>query len=353
MSLALFEDTLFRPLFGDAVAERAFDSDRTIERYNAVELALAQACAAEGLVPPASAEAIAAVLERFAPDPADLAAGTARDGLPVPAYVGALKAAVGPGHAAFVHLGSTSQDIADTARSLALAEVNAALAGRIEALVDALDTLAARWADAPLMGRTRMQAALPVTAGDRIAAWRAPFPRHRARLDRLRPAVEALQFGGPVGTRAGWQGRADAVAARMAKALGLTEPGAAWHTARDGLAEYAAFLSLLTGSCGKIGQDVALMAQQGLGEASLPGGGSSAMPHKSNPVRAEVLVALARFNGAQAGAFHQSLVHEQERSGASWSLEWMVLPQMCAATGCALDTAAALLRSIERLGPAQ
>ena len=74
------------------------------------------------------------------------------------------------------------------------------------------------------------------------------------------------------------------------------------------------------------------------------------MPHKSNPVGAEVLVALARFNAAQAGGLQQAMVHEQERSGAAWTLEWLLLPPMLTATAAALRTALDLAGSIESIG---
>jgi len=131
-------------------------------------------------------------------------------------------------------------------------------------------------------------------------------------------------------------------AAELARRLGLAD-GPCWHSERDCLADFASWLSLVSGALGKIGQDVALMAQNEIGEVKLAeGGGSSAMPHKSNPVRAEVLVALARFNAGLLGAEHQALVHENERSGAAWTLEWLTLPQMVAATGAAMRHAAAL-----------
>jgi 3-carboxy-cis,cis-muconate cycloisomerase len=110
--------------------------------------------------------------------------------------------------------------------------------------------------------------------------------------------------------------------------------------------------SLISGSLGKFGQDVALLAQAG-GEIEMSGGGtSSAMAHKQNPVAAETLVALARFNATQLSAIHHSLVHEQERSGAAWTLEWLVLPQMTMATAAALRLAGELAANIRRLGTA-
>ena len=74
------------------------------------------------------------------------------------------------------------------------------------------------------------------------------------------------------------------------------------------------------------------------------------MPHKQNPVAAELLVTLARFNASQVSAMHHALVHEQERSGAAWSLEWMVLPQMMMATGRALAMTITLIKNVERIG---
>jgi 3-carboxy-cis,cis-muconate cycloisomerase len=128
----------------------------------------------------------------------------------------------------------------------------------------------------------------------------------------------------------------------MAGILGL---GSAppWHSQRDRIGELAAFLSLLSGTLGKFGQDIALMAQNEVGEVRLAaGGGSSAMAHKSNPVGAEVLVALARFNAGLLGTLHQALVHENERSGAAWTLEWLVLPRMAVTTAAGLSKALAL-----------
>ncbi|MEL7149199.1 MAG: lyase family protein, partial [Pseudomonadota bacterium] len=148
----------------------------------------------------------------------------------------------------------------------------------------------------------------------------------------------------------GFGDEGERIASHMAGALGLAA-GPVWHTDRTAVAEYAGRLSLVTGSLGKFGQDVTLMAQQGVDEITLRGGGgSSAMPHKSNPVIAELLVTLARFNATQISGLHQALVHEQERSGAAWMLEWMILPQMSVVAARALSAACALCDQVERIG---
>ena len=161
-----------------------------------------------------------------------------------------------------------------------------------------------------------------------------------------------MQFGGAAGNLHVLGDRGPKVAEALARELGLGLPEGQWQSQRDRIGEFAAWISLTAGSLGKFGQDIALMAQNEIAEVALgSGGGSSAMPMKQNPVKAEVLVALARFEATLLAGIHQSLVHEQERSGAAWTLEWMLLPQMCMGLGAALRSALDLVGSIERIGP--
>jgi 3-carboxy-cis,cis-muconate cycloisomerase len=147
------------------------------------------------------------------------------------------------------------------------------------------------------------------------------------------------------------KGQGNAVADAMAQIPGLGS-APAWHSQRERVGEFASILSLLSGTLGKIGQDIALMSQSELGEVRLAiGGGSSAMPHKSNPVAAEVLVTLACFNAGSLGTLHQALVHENERSGAAWTLEWMILPQMVISTAVVLSKLLALVAGLSFCSP--
>lgn len=335
------QNRLFDGLFADAEIAALFSAETMLAHFRAFETALTRARGG-----PDAARAADRLAElQIAPD--TIAAHVAKDGVPVPAYVAAVKAAMGA-DADKVHIGATSQDLMDTSLALSLRGVSDVVTARLDRVITLLDDLHATQGTRPLMGRTRMQAALPITVATRIEAWRGPLIRTRARLPETRAGVEHLQFGGPVGARTA---EMEAVAARVAAALDLPEPGSVWHSTRDGVVAYGNWLALVTGSLGKLGQDIALMAQQGIDEVRLAGGGaSSAMPHKQNPIAAETLVTLARFNAAQIGGLHQAMVHEQERSGAAWALEWMILPQICEVTGAALRHAEALLTNIETLG---
>lgn len=350
MSVGPFDHPWLSRLLGDDALARQFSIEAEIEAMLRFESALAMAEGREGVIPAEAAAYLGANMSTFAPEVEAIAAATARDGVPVPEFVRQLRGHAGA-HGSSVHFGATSQDVLDTSLVLRLRPVLLELKGRLQRLDAALTDLDRRFGANPLMGRTRLQHALPIRVSDRIAAWREPLPRHLDRLADLEPRLMMLQFGGAAGTldRLGEKGRA--VARRLAEALQLGLPAHAWHSQRDAMAELAGWLSLVSGSLGKLGADFALMAQNALGEVALEDGGrSSAMPHKQNPVAAEILVTLARFNATLVGGMHQSLVHEQERSGSAWTLEWMLLPQMVMATAASLRTALTLCDHVTHMG---
>ena len=347
MSTSPFDHPLLSHLLGDAEIAALFSPEAELNEMLRFEAALAESEAAEGIIPEPAAAAIRVTLAGFKPDLAALAAGVAHDGLFVPALVKQLRTAIGTPHARHLHVGTTSQDLIDTGLAIRLRQVAAILDRRINDLIERIDALAAKHGKEVLMGRTRMQRARPISVAEKLSHWREPLARHRERLVELAPRLFLLQLGGAVGNRADLGARGSAVAERLAKALRLHNPVAARHSERDGMAEFASWLSLIAGSLGKLGADVALMAQNEVAEVKVAGGGgSSAMPEKQNPISAEVLVTLARFNAALLSGVHDALVHENERSGAAWTLEWMMLPQMCVATGAALRHAERLIGAV-------
>ncbi|SFI48177.1 3-carboxy-cis,cis-muconate cycloisomerase [Jannaschia pohangensis] len=350
MTNAFTRNGLFGDLLVDPELAEVFDAEQILGHMLDFEAAWSRSLADLGAIPDDIATRAIAVIEAARPDIAALGLGSEADGLPVPALVAALRAGQPADVAQAIHSGATSQDVIDSALALAGLATLERLEARIEGVVAMLDDLTDRFGDAPLMGRTRMQAALPITVGHRLGTWGAAMAGHLDRLSALRVEVGRVQVGGPVGLRDVPPDQGDAMAGMVARHLGLAE-GPVWHNDRSGVVSLGHWLTLVAGTCGKIGTDLALMAQQGIGEVTLTGGGgSSAMPHKVNPVLAEVTVALARQVAAQQGALAQAVIHEQERSGVAWTLEWLILPAMAEATGTALRHTASLLRSIERIG---
>jgi 3-carboxy-cis,cis-muconate cycloisomerase len=337
-------------LLGDSETTAIWGPAQQMRHMLAFEAAFTAALGAVGRISADKAQQVARLIVEFQPDLDALKTATMRDGVVVPELVAQLKRAAGA-DAAAIHAGATSQDVIDTALALTIKASNALLAERLSALDASFENLANRFGDQIIMGRTRMQAAMPMRFAERLATWSQPVARHALRLDRLRPEIEVLSLGGAVGDRAALADDANAIAAEMAAGLGLYNPPKAQHAMRDHIADYANLLSLVTGSLGKMGQDICLMAQQGIEEISLQGGGgSSAMPHKHNPILAELLVSNARFNATQLAGMHHALIHEYERSGAAWVLEWMILPQMAAVTARSLSAAQDLCAGITRIG---
>ena len=310
----------------------------TVQSMLNVEAALARAEASCGVIP---AEAVAAIvaackLESINLDALALAAVDAGVvAIPLVKQLTAAVARVDPEAAKYVHWGATSQDIVDSALVLQLRDALGRIETDLLATGDALAAQIAAHRSVVMIGRTWMQHALPITVGVKLAGWLDALTRHRERLAEVRRRVAVLQFGGAAGTLASLGKRGLAVANALASDLGLTVPSLPWHAHRDRVAEVATTLGLLVGTLGKIARDVALMMQTEVGEASEAAGsedsargGSSAMPHKRNPVAcAAILAAATRMPGLVATML-AAMVQEHERALGGWQAEWETLPDI-------------------------
>ncbi|GAA3092584.1 3-carboxy-cis,cis-muconate cycloisomerase [Streptosporangium carneum] len=301
-----------------------------------VEAALAAAQATAGLVP---WEAALAVREACRPEhfaPARLGCAAAPTGNPVIPLVAALRERLKPEFRKFAHYGATSQDINDTASMLVAARALAPLAADLSACADACALLAAEHRDTVMAGRTILQHAVPITFGLKAAGWLSALNHGLAGLAELRLPV---QYGGAAGTLAVLGGRGHEVPSRLAAELGLAEPVLPWHADRTPIARLACALGTAAGVIGKISTDVKLLSQPEVAEAaepSAPGrGGSSAMPHKRNPVGAmSALACVQRVPGLVASVLG-GMAHEHERATGLWQAEWETLSDLLRLTGSA------------------
>jgi len=334
---------------GDAETAAIFSADRDLERMREIEISWIEAQNDIGTVDTELALRAVQHIKDCTISMSDLSVGVTQDGLPVPQLVRSLRQDAAEDIRQIIHTGLTSQDVLDTAMCLALRDVSALFQTRITALIGALTQLEKAHSANTLMGHTRMQAALPISAGTRIASWQRPLEKYQIQLSDAAARLEVIQFGGPVGERGAYQ--ANGTIAAFAKRLALRDPGHAWHTDRSDLVAYTAVLSHISGSLGKLGQDITLMAQTGADAIKLRGGGSSsAMPHKQNPILGELLVSLGHHCATLQCSMTRALIHEQERSGAAWTLEMLTLNDLVQTCGRSMTAALDALEQIEQIG---
>ncbi|MCY4260548.1 MAG: lyase family protein [Rhodobacteraceae bacterium] len=335
-------------LLGDAESEALFSGQRVLARLLAYEVALTRAMADARIITANDATAICERIADFAPDHERLTESSRQDGVVVPELIRQLRKHVGPDLASSVHLAVTSQDLIDTSTAQALSDHARIITARLDSLLSRFQSCDMMFGDAVIMGYTRMQKAQPINFSHRLGEWRETLHPIAALWPARIREMAILQFGGPVGDRSGFDGKLTTVAGSLARALKLHDPGRAWHTNRRVFVDYGTACASITGSCGTIGKDIALMARDGTLHLS-GGGASSAMPHKSNPISAEILMTLATYSTALLPALHHASMAEQERSGSMWSLEWIVLPQLCILAAKSLSLAESLLKSIESI----
>jgi len=351
-------------IFGRGFAREAFTRALSAEAFVRAmldfERALAGAEADAGLVPRDAAQVIARVCAELTLSPDALAAEAKRSGslaVPLVKTLTEHVARVDRRAAAFVHFGSTSQDVLDTALVLCL---KPCLADADQVLAESVRRLAAharRHAGTVMLGRTLMQPATPITAGVKIARWAAALHRCRLRLAETRERALCIQLGGAVGTLDAIGGKRAMVRNGLAMRLRLHE-ARAWHGEPDELIRLMTELALITTTVGKIARDVSLLSQAEIGEmlesAPVKGvGGSSAMPHKRNPVAClQALTAAARVPGLMATLLAAS-VGEHERALGGWQAELVTIPELLDAAGGALDAldriAGGLIVNAERM----
>ena len=269
-----------------------------------------------------------------------------------------------------VHRGATSQDIVDTAAMLLAKRAIDVIAADLARAADAAAGLAAAHRDSIMIGRTLLQQAVPVTFGLVAAGWLTSLDEARAGLDSVRPRL-AVQFGGAAGTLASLGEAGQRVTALLATELGLAVPVLPWHTDRLRIIDLGAALARVAAVLGKIARDVTLLAQSEVGEVSEGGGpaearadqrgadqrgadqqapaasprrgGSSAMPHKHNPVASIAILGCTRQVPGLLATLAAASEQELQRAAGAWHAEWEPLTALLRLTGSASSWAADLL----------
>ena len=351
-----------RGLFGGVFARGGVEADDTawLQAMLDAEAGLARALERAGLAPAGAGEAVTAAARADNFDPNELGGFAALTGNPVPGLARALARRVPQAAVSAVHRGATSQDIVDTAVMLLAKRAIDVMQADLARAADAAAGLAAAHRTSIMIGRTLLQQAVPVTFGLVAAGWLTSVDEARGGLDSVGPRL-AVQFGGAAGTLASLGEAGQRVAALLAGELDLAVPVLPWHTDRLRILDLGAALARVAGALGKIARDVTLLAQSEVGEVSEGGpeqargtapqagaasprrGGSSAMPHKRNPVAAIAILGCTRQVPGLLATLAMATEQELQRAAGAWHAEWEPLTALLRLTGSASSWAAELL----------
>lgn len=349
MGASAFDSFYLRDRYGSPAMRAIWDDRATIQRWLDVEAALALTQAELGLVPRSAARAIARAARVSRIDLVAMRREFDRTWNPVMPLVNALRARLPVGAARFVHWGATSRNIIDTATALQIRETYDVVLSELDAVERALARLALRHRDTVMAGRTHGQHALPVTFGWKCAVWLDELMRQRDRLVASRARVLTGEFGGAVGTLAALGRSGLRVERRLMRRLGLFVPHVPVKTAGDRFAEFFLLLAMLSGTLGKIAQNVYNLQLTDVDEATefVEGKvGSSAMPHKLNPVASGSVVLLGRLLRARAPLMLEYLQAEWEDDHRQGETSWAFPQEVCLLLGAQLAISRRLLTSL-------
>jgi len=347
----IIDSRIFGNIFGSEAMRRVWSDENRTAKYLEFERALAVVQGRLGIIPNEAADEIARNCDPAKIDMEKLRAKTEQIGYPVLGVVSQLNALCRDRLGEYCHWGATTQDVTDTATVLQIREGLEIVEAELAAISRALANLARRHRDTPVIGRSNLQQAIPVTFGYKMATILAAVERHRERLAQLKPRVLVGEFGGACGTLASIDKGAMENQAALMEELGLGQPLIAWHTVRDTIAEVGCFLGLVGGTLGKIAMDVKLMMQTEVEEAFEPfahgRGSSSTMPQKRNPISSCYIHAAVSVVRQHAAALMDAMVADHERSTGPWEIEWIVLPEAFCLTAGALKQARFILEGLE------
>lgn len=345
------QSVLLSPIFASAAVGEIFSDRSLLQAMLDFEAALAAAEAETGVIPAIAVAPIRSACDASLYDPSEIGrAAAAASNVAIP-LVKALTGKVNEKARGYVHWGATSQDVIDSAFMLQAKRALPIIRGEVSDAIWALIGLAESNRATIMAGRTLMQQAVPISFAFKAAAWLSALTRAAARLADSEAESLALQFGGAAGTLASLGGDGAKVRAALSARLDLKEPPISWHADRGRVFDIATALAGISGAAAKIATDVLLLMQSEVGEASEPSapgkGGSSALPHKRNPVGAAAIRANHRRIVGLTATMTLTLEQEHERAAGGWAAEWDTMRELFCLAGGSVERLREMLAGLE------
>ncbi len=354
MPVHLIDSLIYRNSWGTPELRVLFDDVGRTRSWLEILAVLAETQAEFGLIPVDAAQSVAKTCRTIELDAAffeEVRIGFEATNHSTLGLIRAVQRQCPDQSGEWLYYGATVQDITDTWTALVLQRVRDIVKQELAAIETNLVQLATAQRDTVMAGRTHGQIGLPITFGFKAAIWAMEVRRHRQRLAEIAPRLAVGQLAGGVGSLSSLGVRALEVQKHFLEKLGLNAPTISWTNSRDTLAEWCNLLALIAATGDKIGHEVYNLQRAEIGEVSegfVTGTvGSITMPHKRNPEISEHLGTLARLIRHNAALMLESLVHDHERDGRSWKVEWAVVAETCMLSGKLLALLGALTGNLD------
>ncbi|PWC14648.1 adenylosuccinate lyase [Brenneria corticis] len=349
MASHLIDFLLIGNNFGTPEMRGVWSEHNRLTKQVAVEVALALAEGELGVIPQEAAQTIAEKADAGALNVEDIAQDAARMKHSLMPTLAAIQKQCGAA-GEFIHYGVTTQDIVDTATVLQLKQSFDIVVRDAQLLALELKRLAKKYQYTLITGRTHGMQALPTTFGFKLAVWLDEFIRHLERLSEIKARVLVGNINGAIGTYASFGEKGPEIERLTLDKLGLNTPNISWQSARDRFSEYASVVVLISGTLGKIGNELYNLMRTEINEIEEPFSagkiGSTTMPHKRNPAAIEGLASLTAPVFKSAALIHESMKVEHERDAMSWRAEWIALPEINIYLSAQLQNALGILRGM-------
>ncbi|KAA3669135.1 adenylosuccinate lyase [Pectobacterium carotovorum] len=349
MASHLIDFLLIGNNFGTPEMRGVWSEHNRLTKQVEVEVALALAEGELGVIPLDAAKTIAENADASALNVEEIAKDAARMKHSLMPTIAAIQKQCGAA-GEFIHYGVTTQDIVDTATVLQLKQSFDIVVRDTQLLAVELKRLAKKYQHTLMAGRTHGMQALPTTFGFKLAVWLDEFIRHLERLGEIKERVLVGNINGAICTYASFGEKGPEIERLTLDKLGLNTPNIGWQSARDRFSEYASVTVLISGTLGKIGNELYNLMRTEINEIEEPFSegkiGSTTMPHKRNPAALEGLASLTAPLFKSAALIHESMKVEHERDAMSWRAEWIALPEINIYLSAQLQNALGILRGM-------
>lgn len=344
---SVFDSEVYREMFTTPEMQALFSDSTLIGYWLKFEVELAAAEASLGVIPEEAARAIAKAARLENIDLAKLCAGVMRVGRAIEPLLKQIEDAGDDLVKEYLHWGSTTQDVMDTATVLQIRDGLAIIRRDLKKMILLLADKAAQYRATPMVARSNGQDAVPTTFGFMLASYMTELRRHLDRLDAAAKRVLVGQFGSAVGTLSSAGPKALQIREALMQRLGLRAPDLSWNASRDNFVEVIQVMALIHGTMGRIARDINLwsrISDDAVNEGE--GGISSTLPQKNNPRASEFMGGLANLAKARAAAALSMLDQSETRQGAPWITEWSTIPEMFMLTAATLARAYGLFSNL-------